>query len=111
MLDEQDDAGADDQERWPGYHDCACCDEIICGGLLSEKRCDSCVEAGCEIHDHDEEDDCDCEYDGLNKDGCQIPTCPSCETPMSFMNDRKWHDNCDADECERKRKEEVQDAP
>lgn len=62
-----------------GYVDCPCCGETIVGepGDL----CGSCTAASCEASDGDD---------------CQIPKCPDCETRASFMNDRKWHSNCDA---------------
>jgi hypothetical protein len=73
-------ATKEDPPHWPGYHECSCCGEIICGGPLAESRCDCCVEAGCD-------------EDG--ESGCDVPRCPICETPESFMNDGKWHHNCD----------------
>jgi hypothetical protein len=89
-----------------GYHECPCCGEVLCGGPLDEPRCDSCEEADCDVHScEDEGCDDSCEDDGMALEGCNVPTCECCEERMSFMNDRAWHDNCEADECERKRTE------
>lgn len=59
-----------------GYTECACCGEVIVDSVL----CDSCEEAGC---------------DESGDGGCNVAACPDCETPESFMSDRKWHPNCD----------------
>jgi hypothetical protein len=82
----------EEEEYHDGYHSCPCCEELLCGGPLDEVRCDSCVEAGCEAR----------EEDGVFV-RCEVPVCPCCETPSSFMNDKKWHDNCDdPDDCEKR---------
>jgi hypothetical protein len=61
-------------------HDCECCGDII---YSDDPLCDCCKEAGCEANAAGDYDD------------CQIPSCPECETPATFMTDGKWHENCD----------------
>jgi hypothetical protein len=68
-----------------GYVDCPCCDETIVG--YPDDLCDSCNKAECE----------DNPRSGYY-DNCQIPECPECGTRASWMNDDRWHSNCDA-EC------------
>lgn len=68
-----------------GYVECACCSTVIIGepGDL----CACCEEAVCA--DYEVEDG-----DGSYFD-CQVPRCLECDTPASFMNDKRWHSNCE----------------
>jgi hypothetical protein len=80
---DDDRAAAEASPYGEGYHDCPCCGETIVG---REPLCASCKHAGCEATD----DDPDAYED------CQIPRCPECDTEASYMNDGRWHSNCDA---------------
>ena len=74
-------------------HDCLCCGEdVIYADVEESPVCDSCVAAGCEPNDGGGEND------GI-WDDCQIPRCPECDTHASFLNDKRWHSNCEEDDC------------
>lgn len=60
-----------------GYVECGCCGEVIMG--QRGDLCECCTRAEC-----------------TPACGCNVPQCPECETPASFLNDAQWHSNCDS---------------
>ena len=91
-----------EMDSWPdppdysGYHDCACCSEIIIGG---DELCDACHKA-------------DCSYRHGSYD-CEIPRCEECDERASYYPDHgdfpqhggSWVPNCEPDECTRSARE------
>lgn len=84
-------------------HECPCCSECVYSDDPDD-LCSCCEEAGCEAEDDKRSDNYGYYVD------CQIPQCGECETRATFCTDGKWHDNCEPDECSRKRSQEGKEA-
>lgn len=82
-------------------HDCPCCGDDIIYSDDPEELCQDCKQAGCEANDNE-----DSENYGIFDD-CKVRelACPECDTNPSFLNDGKWHTNCEPEDCAREAKE------